>query len=216
MRRPVLVLPERFWMNTFLALTVVGIVDGCIYALTATGLVVTYITSGIFNIAHGAIGMLAAFAYWDLTVRYHWPVPLAMVVILFVLAPLLGALIDGVIMRRLHGRPVELTLMVTVGLMLLMIGLAQTRWNPGEARILPLLFAGHHVKLFSVNVTYHQIVVVAAAALVALGLRLFLFRTRSGIALRAVVDAPELAALNRPRPARISDLGWSIGASLPP
>ena len=201
-------------MNTFLALTVVGIVDGCIYALTATGLVVTYITSGIFNIAHGAIGMLAAFAYWDLTVRYHWPVPLALVFILFVLAPLLGALIDGVIMRRLHGRPVELTLMVTVGLMLLMIGLAQTRWNPGEARILPQLFAGHHVKLFTVNVTYHQIVVVAAAALVALGLRLFLFRTRSGIALRAVVDAPELAALNGARPARISELGWAIGASL--
>src|SRR5258708_13112210 len=154
MRRPVLVIPERFWMNTFLALTVVGSGDGCIYALTATGLVVTYITSGIFNIAHGAIGMLAAFAYWDLTVRYHWPVPLALVFILFVLAPLLGALIDGVIMRRLHGRPVELTLMVTVGLMLLMIGLAQTPWIPGEPRLLPPRLAGHHVKPFSCTSPY--------------------------------------------------------------
>ena len=56
-------------MTTFLALTVVGIVVGCIYALTATGLVVTYITSGIFNFAHGAVGMIAAFAYWNLTVE---------------------------------------------------------------------------------------------------------------------------------------------------
>lgn len=201
-------------MTTFLALTVVGIVDGCIYALTATGLVVTYITSGIFNFSHGAIGMVAAFAYWDLTVRYHWPVPLALVVCLGVLAPLLGVLIDGLIMRDLHGKPVEVTLMATVGLLVFLIGLAQTRWNPGQARILPQFFSGHHVRLFTVNVSYHQITVVVAALVVAVGLRLFLFRTRPGIALRAVVDAPELASLNGARPARVSMLGWAIGSSL--
>ena len=60
-------------MTTFLALTTLGIVVGCIYALTATGLVVTYNTSGIFNFAHGAIGMVAAFSYWQLTVAWGWP-----------------------------------------------------------------------------------------------------------------------------------------------
>ena len=201
-------------MTTFLALTVIGIVDGCIYALTATGLVVTYITSGVFNFSHGAIGMLAAFAYWDLTVRYHWPVPIALIAVIFVLAPLLGVLIDTLVMRRLHGQPVEVTLMVTVGLLLFFIGVAQTRWNPGQARILPQLFAGHQLRMFTVNVTYHELAVVAAAAVVAVMLRLFLFRTRPGIALRAVVDAPELAALNGARPAGVSQMGWAIGSSL--
>ena len=72
-------------MTTFLALTVVGIVVGCIYALTATGLVVTYITSGIFNFAHGAVGMIAAFTYWQLTVKHGWPVLPSLVLVILVL-----------------------------------------------------------------------------------------------------------------------------------
>ena len=202
-------------MTTFLALTVVGVVDGCIYALTATGLVVTYITSGVFNFAHGAIGMFAAFAYWELSVKDHWPVPLAIAVVLFVIAPLIGFLIDGLIMRGLQGKPVEVSLMATVGLLLAFLGVAEWRWDPGrQARILPHFFAGRTVKVFSVFVSYHEITVVLAAVAVALGLRLFLFRTRPGIALRAVVDAPELTALNGARPARVSQLGWAIGCSL--
>ena len=58
-------------METFLAFTVVGIVTGAIYAVAASGLVVTYTTSGIFNFAHGAIGMFMAFVYWQLRVHRH-------------------------------------------------------------------------------------------------------------------------------------------------
>lgn len=56
----------RHPLTTFLALTVVGLVTGCIYALTAAGLVVTYTTAGVFNFAQGAMGMLAAFTLWQL------------------------------------------------------------------------------------------------------------------------------------------------------
>src|SRR5207237_6387683 len=70
------------------------------------------------------------------------------------------------------------------------------------------------VTLFGVVVTYHQLVVVVVAAGVALGLRLYLFRTRSGTALRAVVDDPSLVALNGAAPARVGQLGWALGASL--
>src|SRR2546428_20929 len=69
-------------MTTFLAYTIVGIATGCIYALTASGLVVTYTTSGIFNFAHGAIGMLCAFGFWELTAQDGWPQWLALLLIL--------------------------------------------------------------------------------------------------------------------------------------
>ena len=58
-------------------------------------------------------------------------------------------------------------------------------------RTLPRYFGGDHVRLFGLNILYHQIIVVIAAIVVAVGLRLFLFRTRIGVALRAVVDAPD-------------------------
>ncbi|TML62743.1 MAG: ATP-binding cassette domain-containing protein [Actinobacteria bacterium] len=201
-------------MTTFLALTVVGIVVGCIYALTATGLVVTYITSGIFNFAHGAVGMIAAFTYWELTVKHGWPVLPSLVLVILVLAPLMGAAIERLLMRKLHGAPTEVSLVITLGLLLFLLGVGFTRWDPGVPRLLPKFFAGHQVKVFSVVVTYHLIVVVLVAAAVAVGLRLFLFRTRSGIALRAVVDDPDLVALTGAAPARVSQLGWAIGSSL--
>lgn len=201
-------------MSAFLSFTVVGLVAGCIYALTASGLVVTYTTSGVFNFAHGAIGMIAAFAYWELSVNQHWPTPLAVIVVLFVLAPLMGAIIERVLMRPLHNASVEVTLTVTVGLLLVLLGLAEVIWSPTVTRTLPPFFAGNQVTVFNVVLTYHQLTVIAVAIFVAVGLRLFLHRTRTGVAMRAVVDDRELTAMSGASPARFGQYGWMIGAML--
>jgi branched-chain amino acid transport system permease protein len=201
-------------MTTFLALSIVGIVVGCIYALSATGLVVTYLTSGIFNFAHGAVGMIAAFAYWRLTAQEGWPAILALPFILFVFAPALGILIDTLIMRNLHSASEEVRVIVTVALMLFLLGIGSWIWDPGVPRTIPRFFDPHQVRIFDVNVTVHQIVVVLAALAVAVLLRLFLFRTRIGVALRAVVDAPDLAAYFGATPGRVRMLGWAMGSSL--
>jgi branched-chain amino acid transport system permease protein len=201
-------------VNAFLGYTVIGIATGCIYALTASGLVVTYTTSGIFNFAHGAIGMVLAFTYWELTVEHGVPQWLAIVLVLGIAAPALGIVIERLLMRRLHGSTISTQLVVTLGLLLALIGLATLRWDPTQARVLPEFFAGHHLRLFGVNVTYHQLTMVIVAAAVAAFLRLLFFRTRIGIAMRAVVDDPELAALNGADPDRVSAASWAIGAVL--
>src|SRR5213595_112586 len=136
-------------MHDLLAFTIVGVVTGAIYAVASSGLVVTYTTSGIFNFAHGAIGMLCAFAFWELTVQDEWPQWLALIAVLAVGAPLLGFLIDRVLMRHLHGAAVSTQIVVTVGLMVAFIGLATSRWNPAEARVVPEFFLGHHIRLFT-------------------------------------------------------------------
>ena len=51
-------------MDRFLTFTVQGIAIASVYAIAASGLVVTYTTSGIFNFAHGAQAMLGAFLGW--------------------------------------------------------------------------------------------------------------------------------------------------------
>ncbi len=201
-------------MTTFLALTLVGLVVGCIYALTATGLVVTYTTSGVFNFAHGAIGMLAAFTYWQLRVDWGMPTWLALPAVLLVLAPLLGALIERVLVRPLYGAPIGVTLVVTLGLLISLIGVANIAWPPDETRVLPKFFEGSTVTVFSLVVSYNQVLVILAAAGVAVGLRLFFTRTLTGIAMRAVVDDQDLAALAGTYPQRVSQLSWALGASL--
>ena len=61
-------------MSDFLAYTVLGICLGSIYAIAAACLIVTYTTSGIFNFAHGAFSMMAAFMFWQ--VHIAWGVPI--------------------------------------------------------------------------------------------------------------------------------------------
>lgn len=201
-------------MSQLLSFTIAGIVTGSVYAVGATGLVVTYATSGIFNIAHGAIGMLMAFTYWELRVNQDWPAPLALIVVVAVLAPVFGALIERTLMRTLRGSSVATSLVVTLGLMVGLIGVAQTLWDPTEARDLPGFFAPGGLQLGRVFVTWHEVITVFAGGAVALFLWLFLSRTRVGIAMRAVVDDRNLLGLAGARPDRVSQLSWAIGSCL--
>lgn len=202
-------------MTTFLALTTLGVVVGCIYALTATGLVVTYNTSGIFNFAHGAIGMIAAFSYWQLTVAWGWPAPLAMAAILLLGAPLFGGLIERVLIRPLKGASVDLSIVITLGLLLFLIGIANILWKPTQTRVLPQFFADRApVSIGSLSVSLNQILIVIVALGVAGALRVLFSRTRVGIAMRGVVDDPDLAAMSGVSPARVQQLSWALGASL--
>ena len=201
-------------MTFFLAFLVTGLVLGCIYALTASGLVVTYMTSGVFNFAHGAIGMIAAFGYWQLSVKWGLPAPLALALVLLVLAPLVGALIERVLIRPIQGAAADLSIVITLGLLLFLIGIANVIWKPTEARILPKFFEGNAVQIGSLSVIYHELVVIAVAIAVAVSLRLLFSRTRIGIAMRGVVDDPDLAAMTGCSPSRVQMLSWALGASL--
>src|SRR5581483_11978770 len=134
-------------METFFEFTILGLVAGCIYAMTATGLVVTYTTTGIFNFGHGGIGMISAFLYWQLTQGWHVPGVIAFILVLFVAAPIFGVVIERLLMRPLYGAPVDLSLVVTLGLLILLIGLANVLWSQQHTYNLPGFFnsAGFHV-----------------------------------------------------------------------
>ncbi len=202
-------------MNEFISLTVAGIATyGCVYALTAMGLVVTYTTSGIFNFAQGAVGMISAFFFYDLTKVWHLPSLLGLILVVFLFAPAIGALLERTVVRRLENAALEAKLTVTIALLLLGIALATALWDPEKVRMIPAFFNGHQVSIGGVNLTYEQLIVVGAAILAAVGLRLFFLYTRSGIATRAVVDDRELAALTGATPARFAQLGWALGCGL--
>ena len=202
-------------MSQFLSLTVAGIATyGCVYAITAMGLVVTYTTSGIFNFAQGAIGMIGAYLYYELSQVWGWPSWGAFLMVVLVLTPALGAGIERVVVRRLENAALEAQLTVTIALLLLGIAVATAFWNPQVARRVPPYFNGHQVSIGGVVLTWHQLIVVAASVISAVVLRLFFYRTRAGIATRAVVDDRELAALTGAAPARYAQLGWALGCAL--
>jgi branched-chain amino acid transport system permease protein len=207
-------------MSVFLSFTVLGIVTGAVYGILATGLVVTYNTTGVFNFAQGAVGMFAAFSYWQLWQDWHWPFLLAIVFIVFVEAPLLAVVVEFVLFRRIHGASVERSLMVSLGLLVILLGVATIFWSsPDIVRSVPAYFTSADgtvasVHLFGANgvtIQDQQILIVVVAAVVAVLLGVFLRRFRLGVAMRAVVDDPELVAMSGASPNRMSQYGWILG-----
>jgi branched-chain amino acid transport system permease protein len=185
-----------------------------IYSLSATGLVVVYSTTGVFNFAQGAIGMMAAYLYWQVTVEWGWPTWLAVVVIVAVVAPLFGVGLDRVVMRHLQGKALVVQLMVTVGLLFGFIGLVNTIWDQRIGRSVPFLFGGTGFHIGSITMTWHRVITVAVSLVLVVGLRILLQRTRFGVAMRAVVDNPSLAALDGARPGMVSMSSWALGSGL--
>ncbi|MCB0962980.1 MAG: hypothetical protein KDA98_06700, partial [Acidimicrobiales bacterium] len=51
-------------MTELASLVLAGAVAGGLYAILASGLVLTYQTSGVFNVGHGAIAFTSALAYY--------------------------------------------------------------------------------------------------------------------------------------------------------
>ena len=201
-------------MQTFLTFLVLGVTLAAVYAISATGLVVTYITSGVFNFAHGAVGMFLAFVYWELRVNQGWPTPLALLVTLGVCAPLIGVALDALVMRRLlRGTSVATKLVVTLALLLSFQGLALAIWGI-QLRSVPGLWGDRAFRVAGVNVQWDQATTVLAALGVAFGLRLLFTRTRLGVAMRAVVDNPELCAIKGSSPNRITATSWALGSML--
>ncbi len=200
-------------IDLFLNATVLGLATASILAVAASGLVLTYTTTGIFNFAHGALGMLGAFTYWQLRVDWGWPAPIALLVVLGVMAPLVGAAIEFVIMRGLVDAPETVRVVVSISLLVALLGLGVWLWSPNEAHPLPKFWGNESIRVADTNVTYHELAAFVVAIVLAVGLRLLLFRTRSGIAMRAAVDDRPLSTLNGARPDRSAMLAWGIGVA---
>ena len=196
-------------MTELITFTVVGLAIGSIYSIASVGLVVTYTTSGIFNFAHGAIGMFAAFIYWQL--RWdsawggEWPAPLALAFVLLIVSPSLGILLQTIVMKGLEGTSETTKLVIPIAVMLAFIGITNWVWQDFESRI-PEPFFGRDSKweLGDAFITTHQTIVVVVAVVLAIVLKVLLTNTRIGITMRAVVDNQELVRLNGSNPQSIS------------
>lgn len=200
-------------MDSFIAYTLTGIFTGSAYAIAASGLVLTYSTTRVFNIAHGAFGMLLAFVYWDFAERQGMPDLLALILVLLVVAPLLGVGVQRFLARGLGEAPVGVVLVVTVGLLVALIGVAQQIWPPAVRAVTPF-FPETGFEIAGTYITLHQVITILLSGVVAGVLYLLLNRTRIGAAMRASVDNPDLLKLYGGRPDVVAALAWAMGTSL--
>lgn len=195
-------------------LALAGVASGSIAALSGLGLVLTYRATGIFNFAHGAVAMFVAYLLWQTDVGWGWPLALSAIVAILIAGPLLGIVLERVVFRPLEVRRASTSekLVATLGVFVVLVGLATTIWGPVHKTNTPSLFPQSEVSFTSnLSMGANQlaefiIVIVSAAALLAM----FRF-THLGTRIRAVVDRRQLADLTGVNANRVAAIAWAIG-----
>ena len=104
-------------MNDFLSYAMLGIPIGCVFALLAVGIVLTYKTSGVFNLAFGAQAFVSAAVFYDTVSRHDWPPVLGFLVAVVVAGPVIGLLLDQALYRHLRTAPAVAKLVTSLGLL---------------------------------------------------------------------------------------------------
>ena len=197
-------------MTEYWPFVVIGLTAGSVYALAAMGLVVTYTTSGVFNFAHGAAGMFATFVFYEW--RDVLPTGIAFGLVVLVLAPLFGAFVDSVLLRRLAGAPTSVYVVASLGLLVVLQATALAVFDVRLRQAEPILPQGRF-RLGGVYVGVDQVFIVMIAALAAVGLGLFFRRTHLGLQTRAVIADGELTELVGADSRRITTFSWMLGSS---
>jgi branched-subunit amino acid ABC-type transport system permease component len=203
-----------------------GAVVGSIYALSAFGLVLTYRASGTFNFAHGAVGMLFAFVFYQLVqggriglVAFDydqtWKLPTggALLLVVGVLAPGFGWLLDRVLFHPLRDAGEVVKIVATIGLLVALQGVAGVMWGAATTLTPSSIFSHHVFVAGGFRASLEQIASILLTVALALGLLGFLRYSPVGVRMRAVVDRADLAELAGIDAGRVSALSWAIGTS---
>jgi ABC-type branched-subunit amino acid transport system ATPase component/branched-subunit amino acid ABC-type transport system permease component len=196
-------------MHDYLPFVFIGLATGAVYGMEAIGLVLTYKTSGIFNFAQGSTSSVGVFVFYFLNVQHHIPWPLTALIVLFVVGPLCGLLLERV------GRFVEpcsdvLKVTAMIGIVLVVISIGNI-WYPNQASF-PVLLPSSTFRFLGAYVSWSDLITAGISLVCAAALYYFLTYRRTGVAMRGTVDDPQLLAYAGTSPVRVRRLAWVISA----
>lgn len=162
-----------------------GVFVGLMYALVSLGIVLIYKTSGIANLAQGAIAMTGGYVTWAIATLIGLPMWLAIAVALLAMF-FFGLLLERLALRRMIGQPVIMTIMLTLGIEIMLRGLLPGVFGAAVKRLdigIPQapLFVGdlliNRATLIGGSISFGLIL-----------LSLAFFNSRFGVVMRAVAD----------------------------
>jgi len=208
-------------MSALAAYTIIGLSLGGIFSLAALGIVLIYRTTGVLNLAHGAMGMFSTFVAWQVFYGWShpfWPAWLATGVALLaglVFAAALGLALEVAVFRNVRTREPVVKAVITIGVLLALQSAASLIWKNNQ----------YHLPIYVVPQTWvwvmpgadvpvgaNSILIIAVAVGLAFGLGAFLRYTSFGRAMRAVSDSPTSASLWGVPVSKVSAVSWMLGS----
>jgi branched-chain amino acid transport system permease protein/neutral amino acid transport system permease protein len=194
-----------------LQLVLNGIVTGSILVLGAIGLTLTYGILRFANFAHGDIMTLGAYTALIL-VMMNVPIIIAFPVAMAFTA-LVGILIDTILYRPLRKKGSIVLLISSVGVALLLRNIVQIIWGP-QMRYYSTEIQIAYILPLGLRIKPDQVMIILTASAFIVLLHLFLKKTRTGKAMRAMADNSDLARITGIDTDRIIMWTWGIGCAL--
>jgi len=202
-----------------------GLSLGSIYALIALGYTMVYGILKLINFAHGEVFMVGAYtgfyAAGALGVagfeagNQPFPLYLAVLVLLIAMAAaaLLGVMIEFLAYRPVRSAPRLTPLITAIGVSLFLQNAGMLLFSPNPQRY-PAILSEQRFEFFGVIVTNIKLTIFAVALGLMLGLHLFVQKTWTGRAMRALsynIDAAKLMGIDTNRVIRAT---FALGSAL--
>lgn len=200
-------------MTLFLQLLVSGLSLGAVYALLALGFVIVFKSSGVVNFAHPALLMIGAYTIARVSSATHLPFLFALLAGVGV-AGVVALVVQRLLVYPMAGRSLIAVSIMTIGVdvitqteIIRRIGLdgylpVRDPWGDGVVRIGGLVLPQTRIAALIVG------------GVLILAFFVWLRYSRWGVAMRAVADDPETAALMGVRRATVSALAWTLAGVL--
>lgn len=200
-------------MVEFLQFTLSGVSFGMIYAAVALSLVLIWRGTRLLNYAQGGMAMITT--YVAIEVIYHTGSYWAGFLVALVAGILLGAVCQLTIIRPTMNKPPLNAVIVTIGLLVLLEGLAGIFFG-GQFRSFPTAFSVRGLRIGGtpLGVSRYDIFVAAAVLVATLALAVAFRYTSAGLRMRAAAFNATIARLSGIRVARVLTVGWALAGLL--
>ncbi|SHN13902.1 branched-chain amino acid ABC transporter permease [Cryptosporangium aurantiacum] len=197
-------------MTQFLSLLLNGVSLGAMYALIALGFVIIFKSSGVVNFAHGSFLLLGAYAVVRLSEPLgFWAGALAGVA----LTAAAAWLIERLVLARLRGSSDISLAVVTIGIDILLLTDLVRRIGSDILNV-PHPWGGDVVRLGDVGISTNRALAIGMAALLIGGFFAAFKYSSWGVAMRAVAEDGDTAALMGIRQGRVSAIAWLVAGLL--
>ncbi len=195
---------------------VLGVAYASAYSLLAVAVVLIYSGTRVLSLAVGEIGAFTLYAglYYHQHGLAGWKPPVYVAALFAIVGGgVLGLVVERFVMRPLIGRPPLDSLVATLAVALF-LALTELRLYGLDPLNAPSPVGDGSVKLSGATLTAPELAILALSIVVAVGLYLFLTRTKFGLATRATTSDPTVARLLGVRVNQVYVFSWGVAGLL--
>jgi len=197
-----------------------GISLGSVLLLAAIGLAITFGVMGVINMAHGEMVMLGAYTTFvtqdiirdNFPGLFDWSLLIALP-LAFLVAAIVGVIIERGIIRHLYGRPLE-TLLATWGVSLILQQGVRSIFGPTNQEVGNPSWMSGSFQIGELDITWNRLWIIVFSLIVFFVLLVALNKTPLGLQMRAVTQNRRMASAMGIRTPFVDSMTFALGSGI--